>query len=235
MTKAINNIKTIHKILGYTFKNNDLLIEALTHPSVNLRSDNGTAFHYQRLEFLGDSIIGAVISDILYRTYSNEPEGKLAQRKAALVSGSTLVEIINKLDIAKYIIMSPSEEAGGGRNSSAIQENVCEAIIGAIYLDGGFEVAYNFINKNWHHYIAALIKAPRDAKTYLQEQTQAKKLGLPTYKLIAQTGQAHNPIFEVEVSVATYPSQRAKAPAKRKAEQLAAKKMLKLIEDTENK
>lgn len=222
-------ILAIEQKLGYRFSNADLLEEALTHPSCN-RQKEGQLFHYQRLEFLGDSVLGLVISDLLIKHFPQEPEGSLARRKAALVESKALAEIMRQWNIADLIYMSAGEEASGGRDSQSILEDVCEALLGAVYRDGGYIAAYAVIEKFWQPMLELAVEAPKDAKTALQEWVQAQGLPLPIYTVISSEGPAHEPLFVVSVSVKNYESEQAEASSKRKAEQLAAAKMLGRIE-----
>ncbi len=215
-------------ILGYTFVNPELLQEALTHPSCN-QQKNGQAFHYQRLEFLGDSVLGLVISDLLMQHYAQEAEGLLARRKAALVESKTLAAQMQGFGIAHHIYMSAGEEAGGGRSSQAILEDVCEALIGAIYRDGGYAAAYDFVAKHWKTLLESAIEAPKDAKTALQEWVQGRGLPLPAYTLISSEGPAHEPFFVIQVRVEGFGEAQGEALSKRKAEQMAAATMLERV------
>ena len=215
--------------LGYEFENEALLEEALTHPSCNLKQADGTAFSYQRLEFLGDSILGAVISQLLIKHFPHEPEGDLARRKSALVQKQAIAKVVQRLALNKHIRFSDTEGNSGGADNVSVQEDVGEAVIGAIFADGGFEAAQAFISANWLEAMLAQKTAPIDAKTALQEWTQARSLGLPKYTIVEQTGTAHEPTFRVEVVVEGQPSQRAHAATKRKAERYAAIKMLEAI------
>lgn len=218
----------VETVLGYRFQDPAWLQEALTHPSCN-RVKEGAPFHYQRLEFLGDSVLGLVISDMLVRHFPQEAEGSLARRKAALVESKTLAQQMSEWGIAAQIIMSSGEEAGGGRNSQAILEDVCEALIGAIYRDGGYEAAREVIERHWQKLLESHEEAPKDAKTALQEWAQGKGLPLPEYQLVSSTGPAHEPVFTVTVAIPGYADQQGEARNKRKAEQLAALKMLEVV------
>lgn len=218
----------IEDILGYRFSNKELLKEALTHPSCNEMVD-GRPFHYQRLEFLGDSIIGAVISELLYSSYPDEPEGNLAKRKAALVSSHTISRIVEDHHIFPFIRLSASEKQDGGQSNRSIQEDVCEALMGAIYLDGGYEKVREVILQIWQPYSDKLTSVPQDAKTTLQEWAQGKGLSLPLYEVISEEGPAHAPKFEIRVTVQGYPPEIATAGNKRKAEQQAAAQLLKKL------
>ncbi len=217
--------------LGYSFKNTALLEEALTHPSCNLKQETGAPFSYQRLEFLGDAILGAVISQLLIEHFPHEAEGELARRKSALVNKNSVAEVVRVLGINTSIRFSETEGNSGGFDNVSVQEDVGEAIIGAIFSDGGFTVAKEFIQKHWLAKMLAQETAPIDAKTELQEWTQGRKLGLPHYKILEKTGAAHEPLFTVEVTVNGLPPQTAEAATKRKAERDAANKMLKAVND----
>lgn len=221
-------IPAVESIIGVTFEEKALLEEALTHPSLN-RLVEGRNYHYQRLELLGDSILGAVVSHLLYHIYPYETEGQLAQRKSALVSGKMLVKVMDTLGIAKHIIMSDGEIASGGQQNSSVKEDVCEALIGAIYLDQGYEAAFRFVEQHWKEAVLSVKAARKDAKTALQEHVQGMGLPLPEYKLIASEGAAHDPLFTVAVSVEGQVDAEGKAGSKRKAEQLAAAAMLELM------
>lgn len=217
--------------LGYSFKNEALLEEALTHPSCNLKQEDGTAFSYQRLEFLGDSILGAAISQLLIEHFPQEPEGDLARRKSGLVQKKAIAAVVQRLGLHEHIRFSETEGNSGGKDNISVQEDVGEAVIGAIFADGGFDAAKQFIKAHWLEAMLAQKTAPIDAKTALQEWTQARSLGLPNYQLIEQIGSAHEPIFTVEVSVGGLESQMAEGATKRKAERRAAAKMLEAISD----
>lgn len=216
---------TIEKVLGYKFKNKKLLEEALSHPSL----DNGVS--YERMEFLGDSVLDIVISELLYEKHPDEKEGELAKRRAALICGATLSNVALSIGIGKYIKMSAGEESGGGRENSANLENVFEAIIAAIYLDGGIEPARKFINGLFEKLAGDMKEAPKDPKTSLQEWAQARGFPIPSYKMLKQEGPAHEPLFTIEVSVEGYDSVKAEGTSKKQAEILAAAKMLEKVSE----
>lgn len=216
------------QILGHSFKNKHLLEEALTHPSC-AENRGGQAFNYQRLEFLGDGVLGMVVAEILWQLYPQENEGSLAKRHAALVRSETLASIARKLDLGRHIHMN----AGGkddGRDLDSNLEDVCEALIGALYLDGGFEVARNFIKTHWQPLAKGMSAPPKDAKTALQEWAQGRALSLPQYRVVETTGPAHAPEFTIAVSVEGTEPVIAKAASKRQAEQLAAKILLEKLD-----
>lgn len=218
-------MKSIEKILGYKFKESAWLEEALTHPSMN-KSKGGIPFSYQRLEFLGDRVLGLIAAEMLFELYPHENEGALAKRHAALTRSETLAQVLQSLDIAPFIRMAPSEESTGGRASRSNLEDVAEAIIGAIYMDGGLKAAEKFIRKHWTNIATSQGEAPKDAKTSLQEWAQARGFPLPVYKVVATKGPSHAPTFTIEVEVKNQNPEQATGASKRIAEQAAALAML---------
>lgn len=210
--------------LGYVFRDEALLTLALTHPSLGKTSSN------QRLEFLGDAVLGLLIGEMLYSMYPAEQEGELARRLAALVRGETLAEIAAGLALGDALQLSSSEAAAGGRRAASNLEDALEALIGAIYLDGGLDAARNFVLPLWQERARNVTTPPKDAKTALQEWAQARGLPVPSYKILAQTGPAHAPDFTIEVTVSGYAPEQGSANSKRAAEQLAAAKLLAVLE-----
>jgi ribonuclease-3 len=221
---------SLEQILGYSFTHPELLEEALTHPSCNLKTEAGKPFSYQRLEFLGDSVLGSVISGLLYEHFPHEVEGDLARRKSVLVAKKTIAQIVEKLGIDQHIRFSTTEANAGGAGNHSIREDIGEAIIGALYADGGFDVAKAFVQTHWLPLLQAQEEAPVDAKTALQEWAQGRGLGLPSYELIDQQGPAHEPVFTVQVLVKNQAPATAEATNKREAEQLAAKELLEQVQ-----
>ena len=215
--------------LGYRFKDAALLEEALTHPSCNLKQEDGSPFSYQRLEFLGDSVLGVVVSHLLITHFPHEVEGDLARRKSVLVAKDAVAQMVRDLGIHEHIRFSAVEANSGACDNSSVQEDIGEAVIGAIFVDGGFEAAHEFITTHWLERLKALKDAPIDGKTAMQEWAQGCGLGLPIYTLVNQDGPAHAPVFTVEVTVEGQAAQQAQANTKRKAEQLAATKMLEQV------
>jgi ribonuclease-3 len=208
--------KVQKKVADYTFKKVSLLEEALTHPSLSGRHN------YQRLEFLGDRVLGLIISDWLLDLYPDEDEGLLNQRFSALVRRETLAEMSRNLKIVDLILLAPGAEQEGTRDKDAIQCDVCEAVIGAIYLDGGFPAANDFVRRHWKDIVSKDVNAFKDAKTLLQEWCQARNLPLPRYNVLSRSGPDHNPIFVMQAEVETVDNASAEGSAKRFAEQAAA-------------
>lgn len=227
------SLSEIEKNIGYKFSNSHLLKEAVTHPSMNSRGQSKSgAFNYERLEFLGDSILCTVISTYIFQKFPEENEGSLAKRREALVCGTTLTEISASLNLGQALIMTKGEQTTGGRVNKANLENVLEAVVGAIYLDGGLEVVQKFILKNWKDLVNKMAEPPKDAKTALQEILQADGLDLPKYSVVEQSGPSHAPIFTIEVSIDGYDPVTAKGNSKREAERDAAKIMLQQIKNS---
>ncbi|MBL0318720.1 MAG: ribonuclease III [Alphaproteobacteria bacterium] len=224
-------LETIQKHLGYTFKDSSLLQESLTHPSLKGKATEETiVVHYERLEFLGDAVLGLVIAENLIRRYPDENEGGLAKRHSALVCGATLARIAQGLDVGNFIVMTHGERISGGESNKANLEDALEAIIGAIYLDGGLEPAKTFIEFHWQPLMDVMIAPPRDPKTALQEWAQKRGKPIPQYVMIHQEGPAHAPDFTVEVRVEGMKSVRANGSSKRLAERDAAAALLGMIE-----
>lgn len=210
----------LYRLLGHSFKKAALLREALTHPSL------GGGANYQRLEFLGDRVLGIVIADLLYQNYPNLREGDLARRFADLVRRETLAEVCRAEKLESHILMAKSAEDDGGRNKPAIQADVCEAVIGALYVDGGLSVARRFIERAWAAFLVDNKRGNRDAKSALQEWAQGRGLATPSYMEIERSGPDHAPSFVIEVVVEGWPPVRGEGPSKRIAEMMAAEIML---------
>jgi len=207
----------LKELVGYRFDKPSLLDEALTHPSLS------GAYNYQRLEFLGDRVLGLSISTWLLEAYPSEAEGRLNRRFTALVRKETLAEMARQLGMVEAIKLTPGAEAEGTREKEAVQADVCEAVIGAMYLDGGFDVADKFIRKHWVPLMTETTEAVRDSKTLLQEWCQGRAMPLPKYEVIGRSGLDHSPIFTIQVTVEGKGSAQAEGSAKRVAEQAAAK------------
>ena len=205
--------------LGYRFKNRLLLTLALTH-----RSLDGTPSN-QRLEFLGDRVLGLVVAHLLFEAFPGEQEGELARRHAGLVSKEALAEVAKIIQLGDALRMSESEAIAGGRQNLSHLEDACEALIGALYLDGGMDAAEPFIESYWKPMLLSVKTPPKDPKTGLQEWAQARGLALPEYVEINRSGPDHAPEFEIEVRVGEHTA-RGVAGAKRAAEQAAAARLM---------
>lgn len=208
-------------IAGLTFRNQELLEQALTHPSVKNRKNN------QRLEFLGDSVLGLALANLLYHLYPDENEGALAKRFAALACRAALVTVAEKISMGEHLRLSDSEEAAGGRQGAANLEDAMEALIGALYLDQGFAAAQKFIEQHWVELARSQSAPPQDSKTKLQEWAQARGLPLPSYTLHASDGPSHAPVFHIRVEIQGTPHMaEGTGASKKSAEQQAASSLI---------
>jgi ribonuclease-3 len=214
--------------LGHTFRDPSLLTLALTHPSVG-KQKSGAIVNNQRLEFLGDAVLGLLIAEMLYAMYPNEAEGDLSRRLVGLVNGEQCARVAEALGIGEHLILSASEAESGGRALASNIEDACEAIIGALYLDGGLAAVKPVIEAYWKPLATRSAAPPKDPKTGLQEWAQARGLPLPEYRMLSETGPAHAPQFVIEVSVRGHAPVQAEAKSKKIAERLAAEAMLKEI------
>lgn len=209
--------------IGYSFRAAALLDRALTH-----RSLAREYVHNQRLEFLGDAVLGLMVAELLYGMYPDADEGDLSKRLVALVNGEQLASIARELDLGPQLHMSKSEEEQNGRTNMSNLEDACEALLGAIYLDGGLDGVRPMIARFWKPLAETLQAAPKDAKTALQEWAQARALPLPEYKVLSADGPAHAPNFIIEVAVNGKRAQGHGA-SKRVAERIAAEALLKQL------
>ena len=228
----VEAMEAFEEVIGYHFKNRSLLEESLTHPSVSRGSDrSGVPFNYERLEFLGDAALGLVMAEILLERYPHEKEGALAKRLAALVRGEALARVARNISMGQYIRMTIGEEAMGGRKNDNNIENALEAVMGAMYLDGGLAPVRQCIDTHWASLIDEMKdEPPKDAKTSLQEWAQAKGFPIPVYTVIHTAGPSHAPIFTVEANVAGYDPTYATGNSKKVAEREAARLMLEQVE-----
>ncbi len=222
MNSDADSHRELEKVLEYTFKVPSVLKRATTHASAAKAVWNA----YERLEFLGDRVLALVIADQLLDRFPHEREGEIARRHVQLVRRETLAEVARRLDIGRHLALSQGEEDVGARTSESILADVMEAILGAIYLDGGLEAARRLIFKHWTPLLEADLEPPRDPKTSLQEWAQGRRHGLPDYTVLAQDGPPHAPEFTISVTVAHYPPRTAKGRSKRQAEQAAATLLL---------
>ena len=213
---------TLEEKLGYTFENPALLENALTHSSCANES-RGKLQSNERLEFLGDSILGMVVADHLYRNHPDLPEGELTRVRAALVCEESLVEVAEELHLGEYLRLGKGEEAGGGRKRPSIQADAVEAVLAAVYLDGGIGSARKIVRR----YILCReiegLNSPRDYKTALQELVQRESGQVLKYRLTGEEGPDHNKRFFVEVDLNGSTVGAGTGHSKKEAEQMAAK------------
>lgn len=209
------------EICGHEFKDVQLLRSAITHPSA-VEGEPVWA-SYERLEFLGDSILGAVVALSLFETYGNFDEGKLTRLKVSLVSGATLSEVGLELGIDRAVILGASEQGTGARGMHSALENVYEALVGALYLDGGWSAAESFISRTLKPHLAAdRAEHPSNPKSFLQECVQSDRMDPPSYKVIGEDGPAHQPTFTAVALVDGIRRGRGTGSSKKEAEAAAA-------------
>ncbi|MEM9881255.1 MAG: ribonuclease III, partial [Pseudomonadota bacterium] len=208
------------------FKDRDNLTRALTHRSALSAHEDHNAASYQRLEFVGDRVLALVISEMLYEAFPDAEEGELARRLTGLVRNETCAAVAIACHMPEFIKLGEGEQRAGGRKKEAIIGDVCEAVLAAIYFDGGLEAARGFVERNWRHLMESWSKPLRDPKTALQEWAHSKKLQSPTYLEVSRTGPDHALSFVMEVSVDGLEGAAGKGKSKREAEQKAASTFL---------
>jgi ribonuclease III len=216
---------SLEERIGYKFKDAALLDCGLTHISA-LKGSRNRASSYQRMEFLGDHVLGLVISDMLFRAFPKADEGELSRRLADFVRKETCAEIARAIDLGAAIRLGSSEANAGARTRPAILADVCEALIGAVYLDGGYVAASAMVERLWQARMQTKAQPVRDAKTVLQEWAQGRGLPTPNYLEIARSGPDHNPEFRVAVQLPHLAPAEGRGRSKRAAEQAAAAAMM---------
>ena len=220
----IQDLAKLSKLLDHNFATLEYLRVALRHSSLSVGGPSGSN---ERYEFLGDRILGLVIAEMLLDKFSNENVGDIAKRHTALVRQEALVRVAKNIDLGNFIDMDDGTEAKGGRNNPSILSDCCESIIAALYIDGGLDVANNFISTHWIQMLDEATEPPKDAKTILQEWAQSHGLPLPKYREDSKRGPAHEPVFVIEAMVEGESPVKASGTSKQKAEQLAAESLLK--------
>ncbi|MCI2395835.1 ribonuclease III [Aliiroseovarius sediminis] len=224
--KLSGDLRAFQGRIGYEFKDPELLIRALTHGSFSsaTRPDN------QRLEFLGDRVLGLVMSETLLRADPNAPEGTLAPRYNALVRKETCADVARQVDLGAVLKLGRSEMKTGGRRKLALLGDGMEAVIAAVYLDGGLNAAQTMIRNLWGDRIDRVEDDARDPKTALQEWAQARKMPPPRYVETGREGPDHAPMFTIKAELSNGRSAETQANSKRAAEQAAARTLLKQLE-----
>jgi len=218
----IKNLLNLEKKIGVKFQNKKNLLKSLTHKSFDTRNNN------EKLEFLGDRVLGLVISKKLFELYPDDTEGNLDKKLAFLVNKNRCCEIGKKINLDKFIITSTSNKKANNIVDKIISDT-CEALIGAIYLDHGFIVVEKFINKLWKKHLQETIQLQIDAKTKLQEYSLKKYKSLPIYKFLSNTGPKHKPLFKIAVKIQNSKFISATGYSKKDAELNAANLFLKKI------
>lgn len=211
----------IAKRIGYRFKDKALLRHALTHASTKRKQDD-----YERLEFLGDRVLGLVVAEDLFRSHPGHREGHMSARHSQLVRGETCAEAGRALALEDFIVMGHTEMTKGMNLNATVLGDVVEALIAGIYLDGGLDAAKEFILRNWQPFMESPATVEKDAKTFLQEWALARALPIPAYGVISREGPQHAPVFVVAVEIAGHEPMPGTGKNKRIAEQDAATKFL---------
>lgn len=225
MSRGARNHEKLQFRLGYKFADPDLLDRALTHSSA-ISPAKRIERSYQRLEFLGDRVLGLVVADMLYRRYPKANEGELSRTLNTLVRKETCAIIARTLALGHEMILGDSEARTGGAEKEAILGDVTESIIGAIYVDGGLGKAYEFVERMFEEFLADGSANKADAKTTLQEWAQAQGLEPPTYTQTERTGPDHAPQFTITITLGDYDTLSAAGPSKKIAEHKAAELFL---------
>ena len=222
----INTAGNIEAEIGYCFNNKQLLALAFTHCSF-VNESRDLIQHNERLEFLGDSILGLIVSEYLYRTLPDLPEGELSALRAKLVEASSCISYIQKLNIEKYLILGKGERMNDGRGRDTILSDLFEALLGAIYLDGGLAAAQTFFFHKFKSDIDATLQTPfKNPKAQLQNYCQKEFQETPLYKVLSETGPDHSKTFKVVVIIQKTELGFGEGPSKKEAQQVAAKNAL---------
>ncbi len=221
----MTSLRFLEAKIGYDFKNKKLLEEALTHSSLNSTQENN-----ERLEFLGDRVLGLVIAQLLYHRFPGAPEGDLSLRHTQLVNKEALSQIGLILDLGHYLNMARGEKASGGQLKKSLLADACEALIAALYLDGGLSAAQAFISHYWKALLSEKSQFIKDAKSKLQEHVQGQGKSAPRYEIVGRTGPDHAPLFTVAIFVEGLPSKEGAGASRREAEQQAAQRLLEYLE-----
>src|SRR5450755_3574862 len=211
--------------IGHKFGDPNLLATALTHVSA-LKSARNRAESYQRLEFLGDHVLGLIVSDMLYQAFPNADEGELSKRLADLVRKESCADVAKSLGLVEDIKLGQVGASASARLRKSVLGDICEAVIGAVFLDGGYPAAAQFVERNWTERMRKPRRPLRDPKTVLQEWAQAKRLPTPVYREIERTGPHHDPQFRVAVDLPGLAPAEGLGGSKRDAEKAAASAMI---------
>jgi ribonuclease-3 len=211
--------------INHTFADPSLLTTALTHVSA-LKTARRRGDSYQRLEFLGDHVLGLIVSDMLYRAFPKANEGELSKRLADLVRKETCADVASSLGLLEGIKLGQVGAGADARLRTSVIGDICEAVIGAIFLDGGYPAAEQFVQRNWEERMRTLKRPLRDPKTVLQEWAQGRGLPTPVYREVERTGPHHDPVFRIAVDLPGLAPAEGVGSNKRAAEKLAASAMI---------
>jgi ribonuclease III len=224
--KGAKDRSALEERIGYKFADKAMLERALTHISALSGGLQKRTDSYQRLEFLGDHVLGLVISDMLFRAFPKANEGELSRRLADLVRKETCAEVAKAMDLGPALKLGNSESHAGGRSRNTILADACEGLVGAVFIDGGYGAAEALVARYWKERMLKPLRPLRDPKTMLQEWAQGRGLPTPAYSELARTGPHHNPKFRVAVALPDRPPAEGIGASKRAAEQAAAAAML---------
>ena len=227
-------IKEIEKILQYNFNNLENLKHSLIHPSVLKKyKKKSKIYEFERLEFLGDRVLGLCIASLIFKKFIEYNEGNLSKKFSFLVQRDFLYKVALEMNLEKYFEFSQQKKSNVRLSKSIIADSF-ESLIGAIYVDGGYHKSFSFIKRLWHPYLNKLMSDELDPKSNLQELTQKKDNKLPAYSLIKKAGYPHLPEFTISLNALNYKNIQAKGSSIREAEKNAAKKILNFLNEKKN-
>ena len=224
-------LEALEEALGHRFTERAHLVLALTHISsvTGLQGSRARVRSYQRLEFLGDHVLGLVVSDMLYRAYPQAEEGELSRRLADLVREESCAEVARAMGVGPYIRLGAGEDRDGGRERTAILADIAESVLAAVYLDAGFPAAEALVERFWRPRLKQAGGTVRDPKTALQEWSQGRGLPPPTYRLVDRSGPDHNPHFRIAVEVPGFEAVEGAGSSKQNAQKAAAAAFLERV------
>lgn len=223
----------LQKSIGYGFTRRDLLLEALTHKSFHHENPEEAPAHNERLEFLGDSVLGLIVARYLFAAEGGYPESMMSKIKAHIVKGAVLSEVAKEISLGDYLRLGKGEEETGGRQKTSILSNALEALLGAVYMDGGYEEARGLILRLFKERLDRAMASGQfhDYKTELQEESQVLFRTLPEYRLVKEEGKEHKKIFTVEVFISGTGYGTGRGKSKKEAQALAAREALERIRE----
>jgi ribonuclease-3 len=222
--RKVERASALETTIGYRFRDKVLLERALTH--ISALKGQGRTGSYQRLEFLGDHVLGLAVSEMLFAAFPKAEEGELSRRLADLVRRESCADVARVIDLGASLRLGASEVRAGGRSRIAILADVCESLIGAVFLDGGYKAAKALVERYWSDRMRTPVRPLRDSKTVLQEWAQARGLPTPSYREVERTGPHHDPVFRVAVLLPEREPAEGRGRSKRAAEQAAAAALL---------
>lgn len=226
-------LSELQRVIGYGFSDRNILLEALTHKSFHHENPEEAPAHNERLEFLGDSVLGLIVAHHLFASEGGYPESMMSKIKSYIVKGAVLSEVAREISLGSHLRLGKGEEETGGRQKPSILSNALEALLGAVYVDGGYEEARRLILRLFRERLDAAAASGQfhDYKTELQEESQVRFRTLPVYELLNEEGQEHRKIFTVEVSIAGKGYGTGRGRSKKEAQALAAREALERIRE----